>query len=77
MRRSIDCIIVHDSSLAFAIIEALEKDGEYAVDFYDHDRNGNALRKDNGPPEIELHIYYNEKVMPAPTTGFVDGECKE
>lgn len=77
MRRSIDCITVHDSSLAFAIVEALEKDGKYTVDFYDRDRNGNALRKDNGPPEIELYIYYNEKVMPAPTTGFVDVEGKE
>lgn len=68
MRKYIDCIRVTDVDLAYTIVEALEKDDNYSVDFYNQDTG--LTRKGDAHQEIELRVYHNQKVMPAPTMGF-------
>ena len=68
MRKYIDCIHVTDIDLAYIITEALEKDDNYSVDFYESG-DGDPLRKTR-MRDIELKVYRNEKVMPAPVMGF-------
>lgn len=77
MRKYIDCIRVTDMSLAYTIVEALEKNDNYSVDLYE--QNGPLARKGENIPEIELRVYHNVKVIPALTTGFsgVENDKKE
>lgn len=68
MRKYIDCIRVTNIDLAYTIVEALEKDGQYSVDFFEND---SSRRRDNGYCEIELRVFNNEKIVPASTVGLV------
>lgn len=72
MRKYIDCIRLTNSHLAYTLVEALERDGDYSVDLYD--QSGNAPRRNEDRCEIELRIYHNEKITPAPAIGFGEGE---
>ena len=76
MKKFIDHIKVHDCGLAFKIAEALEKDGEYSVEFFDRDMYGNPLKElsDSNAPVIDLRIFYKEDFSPLPV-GFT-GEDK-
>lgn len=74
MRKYVDCVRVTDMALAYTIVEALEKDNRYSVDFFEESHD--SSRRMDGRHEIELRVFYNEKVVPAPTTGFI-GEEKE
>lgn len=68
MRKYIDCIRVSNIDLAYTIVEALEKDDKYSVDFFEND---SSRRRDNGYCEIELRVFNNEKIVPASTVGLV------
>ena len=65
MRKYIDCIRVSDMDLAYIIVEALEKDNKYSVDFLDDNTHGHGR-------EIELRVYRNEKIVIPPTMGFAE-----
>lgn len=75
MRKYIDCIRITDVNLAYTIVEALEKDENYSVDFYTQD-NG-PIHKGEPCHEIELRVYHNQKVTPIPHMGFSDVKQEE
>lgn len=71
MRRYLDCIAVHNSDLAYTIIEALEKNDDYSIDLFDEANNPESMtRRGDGSSIIELRVFRNEKVVPAPPIGF-------
>ena len=72
MRKYIDCIRVSDTTLAYTIVEALENGDDYSVDFYN--QNGDPCKVRDGRGDIELRVYRNEKITPAPAIGFSEGE---
>jgi hypothetical protein len=73
MRKYIDCIRVTDTTLAYKIVEALEKGDNYSVDFYNQN---DPMMKRGERTEIELRVYRNEKVTPAPAIGFSEGDTE-
>lgn len=67
MKKFIDQISVRDYALAYTIAEALEKDEQYSVEFYD-DRSGDPCRHEKYN-YIDLKIFREEKLT-SPTMGF-------
>ena len=74
MRKFIDIVRVADEDLAYTIVEALEKKGEYSVDFFEHCGGEPMTRR--GGHEIELKVYRNEKIIHTSPIGLAKGEQK-
>ena len=72
MRKFVDSIRVCDNDLAHIVVEALEKKGEYSVDFFNH-CGGDPLQR-RGGHEIELKVYRNEKVIHTTPIGLAKEE---
>ena len=58
MKRFIDQIFIRDEALAYAVIAALEKDGDYTTEVYTNERN--ACGKETG---IDIKIFRNERLI--------------
>lgn len=71
MRRFVDCVRITDMSLAYTIVEALEKNEKYSVDLIEHSPHDARANPSN--IDIELRVYLNEKVT-SPTIGYCEVE---
>ena len=71
MKRFIDCIHVSDRCLAYDIMEALERDGRYSVEY--RECIDDARRNDSY--HVEIKVLRVERPIPPPI-GFSDGESK-
>lgn len=58
MKRFIDQIFIRDEALAYAVIAALEKDGDYTTEVYTNERNTCCKE-----PGIDIKIFRNEKLI--------------
>lgn len=70
MKRYIDCIHVNDHALAYAIMNALERDGVYSVEY--REARSETRRDVVG---FEIKVLKEEHPIPS-TIGFTDGEPK-
>ena len=76
MRKYVDQIRTHDYGLAYTIMEALEKDGNYSVELYEGIHN-DPTKNESGRPEYRIEVFMEIKLTPPPVGFCGDTEgCK-